>query len=540
MGLLADDRSYVCPMGNDTWTNFSFGNHSELVPKVHEWVVMNRFHAKRLVKDYVPGHLALLPWSHDNYTYLLLEKPDAFLNGRSIENMYYIYVFGLYRPRKWRQKMGPSTCITWAVWNLDDPVGEVLRDDKGSLVEKADGYHPTRLIILSKRALQALRSSPTLFARKFTEESRFPFAAEILFDAPQRSRLKELPAPACMGGTAPVAPFMVHFLFLLEGPMPVSLVKVWAEFFKGAAVGQHSAKGLCFPGKGRCGREEDPVPWHWVHPEEIYSTRCRDWVTAFVYLLKSALRGAGFLPEEKFILLGDSFLPLKPFSHIFKVLSPATELLSLSDLCLRRQGRWIRLRSTEELSKDLYLVVHSRWVVLSRHDARMLLKVWNRPLEGQSPAVLYASRSLHPQGEPEIKRIPLEFDSVCAEEVAVYTLLFGLFPKYPENNVNPLWLTEDLVNQHIVNPQSLLRASRCRTLDLNDHSTTRYPVRLLKTMEAHEELILGAESLGLTVQRITKAAAAKLRATRYLFLTPVTQSEAIEEVSQELLAEDRG
>ena len=201
-------------------------------------------------------------------------------------------------------------------------------------------------------------------------------------------------------------------------------------------------------------------------------------------------------PDEKFIVLSESALPLKPFLEIYSVGDPsfldshtgvarnshcATNFRcsthefptdqdlrgaggpdSLSDFCLRGHDNWIKLPK-EWADQEVSLVTHSPWAVISDHNARLLLKLWR----GAGNASLLVSNVWwkSAKGTFGVQRVPLKMSGWDPLEFAPYLMLFGTWP--PRNQQRPLPLAP--VTPALPGFQGdLMRQRRCRTFDHAD------------------------------------------------------------------------
>jgi len=75
---------------------------------------------------------------------------------------------------------------------------------------------------------------------------------------------------------------------------------------------------------------------------------------------------------EKFVIVSDSTLPVKPFSAVFKALTESNE----SDYCYNSVDQW----GTATMSGRNYTIPkHWQWAVLNRTDAEQLVRRWRTP-----------------------------------------------------------------------------------------------------------------------------------------------------------------
>jgi len=237
-------------------------------------------------------------------------------------------------------------------------------------------------------------------------------------------------------------------------------VRLWKNFFAGAHdIGLWRAWAHCvhytscmqsnltgqFPGL------------RWVRP--VKTQLCKDLVTAEAALMKAALMGDDDAPTppgaiEKFVLLGESTLPVKPFVTIHAALVSSDE----SDFCLYPPMNW---RGTVIHDEHLLLVQHSQWVVLNRKHARQFSQQWTMDQNTQRWSIAIHSKSRKWAGmNVMIDQGPKK--DRCPDEFAVFGILFGLFlPGKAGVKVCPLNKTTTCRSS-----KALMKESRCRTLNI--------------------------------------------------------------------------
>jgi len=164
----------------------------------------------------------------------------------------------------------------------------------------------------------------------------------------------------------------LHFMFL--GISDVHHAPLWKAFFDTAPEGSYSLWLHC-KDRDAClvGQFMQLLPETHLVPT-VETTYCTDLVTAHVQLLRHALLEiiAPKARNEKFVLMSDSTLPVKPFSIIHGSLTEHPE----SNLCIYPTSDW---RLTAELpeNKTVYLVEHSQFTELSRKDAKSFIEAWD-------------------------------------------------------------------------------------------------------------------------------------------------------------------
>lgn len=520
--LLSQDSSHLCPMRRSSWSLWSFENRTELIPRIHQWMVLNRKQAKRLVARFVPGHMALIPWRNSpRHTHVLLEKPDAASSGQITRNIYYPLLFSLSVSVEQRCKIldfGDSGNMLLAQ----------LAADKESLTTWRRRPGSVSMAFLSVASLGLLRSSSFLFAHGFAESAQLKNFGKVMFDVMDQVQLELPPAATCNRPSAEERPAALHFLFLLRKPISESHRAVWASFFAQAAEAQSQVWCACLA-KSSCGGPLTAASrWVPTAPEQ----GCADSLTPVVQLLKAALQGRSE-PADKFVILGDAALPLKPFSEVYKVLVPRKRLLHVSDFCLTESQEWARLQG--DFPRELFLVGHSPWLVLSRDDARMLATVWKPTPPGEKASFLFGSRSFREDGAPNITAVELLSNSTCSQDTAAFALLFGLFPPHAARTVIPL--SRELRFEPSGSAQRLLSESRCRTLDLNRAASHRFPRKMLLDLEKSGDLGFQEGPEGQSFGSLSPAALQRLRRSSFLFAAPFQRQLSVN-FAQILLIDD--
>lgn len=522
--LLSQDSSHLCPMRQSSWSQWSFENRTEVVPRIHQWMVLNRKQAERLVARFVPGHMALIPWRHSlRHTHVLLEKPDAASSGQITRNIYYPLLFSLSVPVEQR-------CKILDFGDSGNKLLEQLAADQESLATWRRRLGSVAMAFLSIPSLAVLRSSAFLFAHGFAENAQLRHLGKVMFDVMHPQVQLELP-PAATCNDRPLLeerPAVLHFLFLLRKRLSDSHRAVWASFFAQAAAAQSQVWCACLA-KSSCGAPLTATSrWVPTAPEQ----GCADSLTPVVQLLKAALQGRSE-PADKFLLLGDAALPLKPFSEVYKVLVPRKPALHVSDFCLTESQEWAKLQG--DFPRELFLVGHSPWLVLSRDDARMLATVWKPTPPGEKASFLFGSRSFREDGAPEIRAVELLSNSTCSQDTAAFALLFGLFPPHAARTVVPL--SRELRFEASGSAQRLLSESRCRTLDLNRDASHRFPRKMLLDLEKSGDLGFQEGPEGQSFGSLSPAALQRLRRSSFLFAAPFQRQLSVN-VTPILLNED--
>lgn len=191
---------------------------------------------------------------------------------------------------------------------------------------------------------------------------------------------------------------------------------------------------------------------------------CTDLVTATVELVKQALgaQAAKGMPGtiEKFALVSESTLPVKPFEYVYSTLAAD----NLSDLCLTPAKEW---RWAHVDAQMVWLVKHSQWFVLNREHATKLVKNWRQPHEWENYLGWF---DIEVKGAPwatmdrqilaqRFFKHPNGGNFACTDEQAIFGKIFGAFYPAEESYVDypdlgRIWLRGEKANT---------AQARCRT-----------------------------------------------------------------------------
>jgi len=163
----------------------------------------------------------------------------------------------------------------------------------------------------------------------------------------------------------------IHFLFMLMDALPHG--NLWGEFFADAPNNSYRAWAHCV--HHHACEENLTMPGLQLVPT-VYSARRVDLMTPMVRLLESALQDPvdGYPnPLDKFVLVSDSTLPLKPFASVFSVLTAHAS----SDMCFFPPEDYLLHADIE--GTLLFLPKQHQWVVLNRNHSEMLVNNWVSP-----------------------------------------------------------------------------------------------------------------------------------------------------------------
>jgi len=323
----------------------------------------------------------------------------------------------------------------------------------------------------------------------------------------------------------------IYFLFMLMDCL--HNIWIWKRFFAEAPSGAWRAWVHCKkPGSCRDSGLFQELPKFKV-VDQVPSTRCKDLVSVEAQLVKAALREsvASNSVIQKFVLLSESALPVKPFSAIYEALTRHWE----SDFCLSRSKFWpainINQKNMQRISrysekKTLTLLAkHSQFFVLNRNDAKTfgrefvaVDRVGNWPVPLKSRRWKHRGWFLNTSGIVRFFDTNKPYYLPCADEIQVFATIYGTFDfgDFGDNeHIETCPLNRSVKCKDIA---SLMRQSRCRTLSVGGHnsvlvrkiigdpgSTVRLPS---KSRQGH----------GVEFKQLANTSLFRLRNSMYLFV----------------------
>lgn len=312
--------------------------------------------------------------------------------------------------------------------------------------------------------------------------------------------------------------------------------RIWRAFFAAAPPGSYNLWIHCAKQDCDGNHPQLEVPGS-VIVQHAPSMRCFDLVTPLRSLAKTALEsGVHKDVLEKFIVVSDTSLPVKPFPYTFRQLTSRPE----SDYCLHSTSgaRWpsVKMRYSRRRRRtslyiekgegqEFFLVKHQQFVVLNRKDAQALVDLWDIPEDPtkitktwKAPLVGQYWKMYDTRIVKKLPRVPMGwFDKsgrFCADEIAPYALAHGIFLPGQDLRCPLDWSTQCSTTD------DLMKHKRCSTLSVGRKNS------LIEEMQRQdEELDLAEEdSHAIAFSKIGRKSMILLRNSSYLFARKFSKS----------------
>lgn len=211
--LLADGDSDFCLFPRDQWAYSTIDTHSVLMPKHHQWVVLNRQHAETFVREWVPVDAGGVwqvwlrggSWTgKERFVSPQHFTRPASSNSCADEWAFVATIFGVVEPADGTRTFpgfgggqfytsGPlayttqGRCRTFTFWETEDGpafshLAAQIHDDLDSSISCYPRClrRPATLHKMGVKGLTAVRHSHFLFARKFSAWAGMPHYEEIV------------------------------------------------------------------------------------------------------------------------------------------------------------------------------------------------------------------------------------------------------------------------------------------------------------------------------------------------------------------------
>eukprot|EP00928_Gymnodinium_smaydae_P019821 TRINITY_DN17632_c0_g1_i1.p1 TRINITY_DN17632_c0_g1~~TRINITY_DN17632_c0_g1_i1.p1 ORF type:complete len:612 (-),score=72.61 TRINITY_DN17632_c0_g1_i1:77-1912(-) len=328
----------------------------------------------------------------------------------------------------------------------------------------------------------------------------------------------------------------IHFLFMAGDQLYHT--KLWRRFFDDAPEGSYTIFVHCVkPAHCKHSGTIEDFPQNTVFVETVKTIRCWDLVSAEAHLVKEALSRYPKVPglREKFVLVSDTTLPVKPFSTVYAALMAQRE----SGFCFGSVHSWVpkSFRWDFDLrrpvpggkSRSSLLVKHSQFFVLNREDAQWFADKWKgiTRMKNKWPSwriPLLNQRWTNVRGGFVEARIFAESPhanlggGLCADEFAVFSTIYGVFDPGPGGDLRD-WSRRAAcpLNRSIKckQPSDILRHSRCYTLSV---AYSKNPVVQAIQKLPTSKMKPGMGGHGLEFKVLDQRALRVLRAAPYLFV----------------------
>jgi len=217
----------------------------------------------------------------------------------------------------------------------------------------------------------------------------------------------------------------LNFLFMAQGDLPLG--ELWYGFFQDAPPDGWRAFLHCSEPQSCNAKATQSVFPGLRMVQTVQSSYCQDLVSPMVQLLKESL-AAGAGPNDKFIFVSDSTVPLKPFADMQRRLRGDRN----SDFCIFPSNQWAKAYTNGQTA---YMVKHHQWVVLNYAHAKKVAETWNGVANWRVPVMGYTekqpgSRAYDPATATS-QLPPGSFSDVpqkCTDEWAIFTMVFGAVP----------------------------------------------------------------------------------------------------------------
>lgn len=313
-----------------------------------------------------------------------------------------------------------------------------------------------------------------------------------------------LQAPVQGTGTKGV----IHFLFMVNTHLPHS--SVWQRFFEHAPAQSFRIWIHC---SHICNvtNIHSAMPHAHVVPQAA-SRYCMDLVTPLVRLLKHALNSQGdpVGVREKFALISDTTLPVKPYRVIYDTLMAD----DLSDFGILPTYRFPHLNINGSVTA---LVKSSQWLILNRMHAAKLVSAWKPPPDNASERAVYVDLNRSGvvyrwQMNPQLGH------GSCTDEEMVYETLCGTLQHGSNfSNTSGQFLVKTCEGTSDVVYPSNSCQGRTRTLVMWKWSMRRDDLVASLMLDEESNISMAIRTHPGTFYKTSRAALASLRVSHFLF-----------------------
>jgi len=165
----------------------------------------------------------------------------------------------------------------------------------------------------------------------------------------------------------------IFFLFLVYSK--INNEEVWERFFAPAVQGVDFRAFVHCKDEATC-RQNIRAKYRFEIISSVATQYCFDLVSGMNALLTAALESGGEgTVYDKFVLVSDSTIPVKPFRHVHHRLT--VEAGTNSDFCVFPRNEWAEVTETYlqngkvQAPLTRVAVKHHQWIVLSREHAKL-------------------------------------------------------------------------------------------------------------------------------------------------------------------------
>jgi len=218
--------------------------------------------------------------------------------------------------------------------------------------------------LTARRLQRRLRPKPLVPAGKASSP---PSASATPAEAAVAPRAKLSPTTITSDGQAVRIRPQVFFLFMVY--TKISNVEIWDRFFEPAQ------RGVDYTALVHCKSEADCrkiiSPNRFLVIPSVETSYCLNLVGGMNALLKTALTLSGVgSPNDKFVFVSDSTLPVKPFSYVYNQLTGD----SSSDFCVFPRNEWAEVTDNDSRGERKTVRVAPKvhqWLALGRRHAEL-------------------------------------------------------------------------------------------------------------------------------------------------------------------------
>mmetsp|Transcript_74077 Transcript_74077/g.176423 ORF Transcript_74077/g.176423 Transcript_74077/m.176423 type:complete len:440 (-) Transcript_74077:89-1408(-) len=327
-------------------------------------------------------------------------------------------------------------------------------------------------------------------------------------------------APSAQGSQGDGQP-QLFFLFLAsEGLLHPGL---WDAFFQGANSTQQYRVLMHCRSAERCRSKPGLQATAALVVDTVPTRYCSGLVGSMVHLLKKALplsRSA----QDKFVFLSDSTLPVKPFAHIYQVLTSDGD----SNFCFSSTAMWAHIYGS---GYHGVLPKHHQWAILSQEHATVLASRWNGDVEGvqavQAPAELNVTVPVcdADDGKCDARRaaattalIPRALLRGCTDEWLLFGMLYGVL--IVQEGQTGRRLQGLLLNGSSLLLKSSVPQGACRTFawwKFSNHSNPNDLLAHAIRNDTRSNVLLRNDSHPLEFLALSDPSVTKLRSSSFLF-----------------------